>query len=207
MQSHGLGCLGGMRGFCLGKVILGVDPGSKITGYAFLEVPEGLVVSPRELKILDAGVLKTAAPLSFPEKIGLLHGGLYHLVRIYQPLVGIFEKPFYGKNVSTTIRLAETRGALIAACTRQKIEIHEITPAEVKKSVTGSGQADKDTVALGLKSLLKFDLKDLPFDAADAVAIAFCYCMRLKSESFGARASVSHQKFYQRLKPSLLSPK
>ena len=191
----------------MGKVILGVDPGSKITGYAFLEVPDGLMISPRALKILDVGVLKISAPLSFVEKIGLLHGGLHNLVRLHQPEVGIFEKPFYGKNVATTIRLAETRGALMAACARERIDIEEITPAEVKKSVTGSGHADKDAVAQGLKSLLKFDLQDLPFDAADAVAIAFCYCMRMKTGPFVSRVSFSNQKFYQRLKPSLVTPK
>ena len=191
--------LGGL----LEKLILGIDPGSKITGYALIEVPAGIVASPRLLKVRDAGVFRVDPSLGFTEKLGLLHRALYHVVSIHQPSASIFEKPFYGKNVSTTIRLAETRGALMAACARERIEIHEITPAEVKKIVTGSGQADKNQVALGLKSLLQFDVKDLPYDAADAVAIAFSYCMRMTSIKDAQKDGFSRRTFANRLMPSV----
>lgn len=167
-----------------------------------------MIVSPKALKVLDVGVLRVNSSLEFAEKLGLLHGALYQLVSMHRPVVGIFEKPFYGKNAMTTIRLAETRGALMAACARNQIEIKEITPAEVKKCVTGSGRADKSAVSQGLKALMQLDFQGLPPDAADAVGIAFSYCMQLKNFEQLSRTSKSlSNHFYRKLKPSISSPK
>jgi crossover junction endodeoxyribonuclease RuvC len=67
----------------------------------------------------------------------------------------------------------------MAACSREKVRLLEITPAEVKKLIAGSGRAEKESVALALKTLIDFDRQGLPYDVADAVAIALCYGMQL----------------------------
>lgn len=170
-------------------MILGVDPGSRITGYAFIQIPRHALPNPRAFKIIDAGALKAPSVFDIGIRMGLMHQALHQLVVTHKPTVGIFEKPFFGKNASTTIRLAETRGALMAACSREKVKLQEITPAEVKKLITGSGRADKEMVVLALKSLINFDLQGLPFDVADAVAIALCYGMQL-SHRFTPRVPV-----------------
>lgn len=159
------------------RIILGIDPGSRIAGYAFIKTKNARAMLPSDFLILEAGVLRTDTKLGHDVRIGLLHGALHGLIERHSPHVCVLEKAFYDKNVSTAIKLGEVRGAFIAACGRSQVKTEEITPAEVKKTITGNGRAEKEQVALALKTLMGFDRGDLPHDVTDALAIALCFGM------------------------------
>jgi crossover junction endodeoxyribonuclease RuvC len=158
-------------------VILGIDPGSTVTGYAFLSTTNPNAVVPTDFKVLDAGALKVKGSLGPSQRISILHIGLHRLIEAYVPQIMVMEKAFYDKNVATAIRLGEVRGAYIAAAGRSQVAIEEVTPAEVKKLIAGNGRASKEEVAVSIKALMGFDRGGLPFDVTDAVAIALSYGM------------------------------
>jgi crossover junction endodeoxyribonuclease RuvC len=167
--------------FTAGQIILGVDPGSRVAGYAFIQAKTATARLPTDFRVLDAGVLRADPALGYAERIALLHGALHGLIARFEPVVCVLEKAFIDKNVSSAMRLGEVRGAFIAAAGRSDVAIAEITPAEVKKTLTGNGRADKEQISLTLKSLLGFERGALPHDVSDAVAIALCYGLRLKA--------------------------
>lgn len=164
------------------QVILGVDPGSHVAGYAFIRARKERPLLPRDFEILDAGVLRAKTSLSAFERIGLMHEALFQLICRHSPDVCVLERAFFDKNVSSALRLGETRGSFIAAAVRRGVRIEEITPAEVKKTLTGNGRADKNLISLTIKSLAGFDRGHLPHDVTDALAISFCFGLRLTTK-------------------------
>jgi crossover junction endodeoxyribonuclease RuvC len=173
------------------RMILGVDPGSRVAGYAFIRPRKARPVTPRDFEVVDAGVLRAQATLAYCERIALLHDALFELMREHEPEVCVLERAFADKNISSALRLGEVRGAFIAAAGRNGVRIEEITPAEVKKTITGNGRADKDMESATIAALTGFDRGGLPHDVTDALAISLCYGLRLTQrwslESLGHR--------------------
>ena len=157
--------------------ILGIDPGSRIAGYAVLESRKPIPYQPRDFVILGAGAVKANPRLSCVERIGFLHEAFYVLVDEWRPTICAMEKSFVGINFNSSLRLGEARGALISAMHRRSIPLVELTPTRVKHVITGRGQASKEEVALALRALLQFERGNLPYDVSDALAIALCYGM------------------------------
>lgn len=170
--------------------IIGIDPGSNITGFGILEIPSG-IVNIKKIRLVAAGVLKTQSKLAHFDRSGYLHDAMFQLTEKYQPEWCAIEKAFVGININSALRLGETRGALIAAVRRHKIQVAEITPTQVKKSVTGQGHASKEQVAAALKYLIGFELGDLPHDASDAIAIALSHALSLGAYTAASRISPS----------------
>jgi crossover junction endodeoxyribonuclease RuvC len=164
------------------RTILGVDPGSRVAGYAFIRARTARPVTPRDFEIVDAGVLRAQPTLPYCERIALLHDALFDLMQGHAPEVCVLERAFADKNVSSALRLGEVRGAFIAAAGRSGVRIEEITPAEVKKTITGNGRADKDAVSATIAALTGFDRGGLPHDVTDALAISLCYGLRLTAK-------------------------
>jgi crossover junction endodeoxyribonuclease RuvC len=152
-----------------------------VTGYAFLQGKKAMPVLPSDFVVMDAGVLRTSPEIPHLERIGMLHEAVYELMKQHQPKVCVLEKAFHDKNASTAIKLGELRGCYVAASRRLGIDVKEITPAEVKKTVTGNGRTEKEGVAAAVRTLLNFDRGHLPHDVTDAVAIALCYALQLKA--------------------------
>ena len=161
------------------RLILGVDPGSRVAGYAFIRARKANPVLPTDFDVVEAGVLRASADLPYAQRIGLMHEALHGLVLQHGPDVCVLEKAFFDKNVSSALKLGEVRGAFIAACARCSVPVDEITPAEVKKTITGNGRAEKELVSLSLKTLMGFDRGALPHDVTDALAISLCFGLRL----------------------------
>lgn len=161
------------------KTILGIDPGTRTVGFAFIRARTAHPVLPRDFAIVEAGVLRADPDLPYGERIGLLHATLHDLLVEREPDVCVLEKAFFDKNASSALKLGEARGAFIAACARAGVPILEITPAEVKKTITGNGRAEKEQVSLSLKVLMGFDRGRLPHDVTDALAISLCFGMKL----------------------------
>lgn len=162
--------------------VIGIDPGSQVTGFGILEIPNGMV-NLKKIRLVAAGVLKSQAKIPHYDRSGYLHEAMFQLTEKYGPDWCAIEKAFVGMNVNSALRLGETRGALIAAVRRHQIQVAEITPTQVKKTITGQGHATKDQVALSLKYLLGFDRGDLPHDASDAIAIALSHALSLGNYS------------------------
>jgi len=152
--------------------ILGIDPGSSVAGFACLARTGEGIINARNMKILGAGALKFDKNLSHSKRIGQLHNSVYKLLEEFNPDFCVIEKGFLGVNPNTSLKLGESRGAIISAVYRSGVELREITPAQVKKFMTGSGRASKEEIAQSLKQLLGFELGDLPHDVSDAIAIA-----------------------------------
>ena len=161
--------------------ILGIDPGSRIVGYACISSTAKAAITVKDLKIHEAGVLKSPEKLIYSERIGLLHNSLYELLERIEPTVVVIEKAFSGVNAASALRLGEARGALISAARRLEITIAELTPAKVKKSIVGNGRATKEQVSDMLRILCGFERGKLPYDATDALAIALSYGLSYRS--------------------------
>ncbi|MBM4251857.1 MAG: crossover junction endodeoxyribonuclease RuvC [Deltaproteobacteria bacterium] len=160
------------------RLILGIDPGSRTTGFALLRSKKPLPLVPRDFSVVEAGVLRADAALPYAQRIGLLHIALCELLMEHRPDVCVIEKAFFDKNVNSALKLGELRGAYIAACARSEVPVAELTPADVKKTIAGNGRADKEAIALALHALLGFNRGSLPHDATDALAISLCHGLK-----------------------------
>jgi crossover junction endodeoxyribonuclease RuvC len=162
--------------------VLGLDPGSRTAGYAFIRARVSEPRLPRDFAVLDAGVLRADADLPISTRIALMHDAIHGLMDQHRPAVLVLEKAFVDKNVSTALKLGEVRGAFIAAAGRLGIRVEEITPAEVKKTIAGTGAAAKEQVSLALRALMGFDRGASPHDVTDALAISLCYGLKLATK-------------------------
>lgn len=161
------------------RIILGLDPGSRVAGFAFVRSRTGRAVNPRDFEVVEAGALKVSPDLPHSQRIGLLHEALFGLLTTHRPEVCVVERTFVDKNPNSALKLGEVRGAFIAALGRAGVRVEEITPAEVKKTITGNGRADKEMVSLALTALMGFERGKLPHDVTDALAISLCFGLKL----------------------------
>lgn len=167
------------------RIILGIDPGSLRTGYAFIATRLLKPRTPRDFRVIDAGVLKISASRPYTERIAMLHEAIHGLILQHTPIVCVIEKAFSDKNISSALKLGELRGAYICAAARAAVPVAEVTPAEVKKTIAGHGRADKEQVSRALRVMLGFDRGSLPHDVTDALAISLCYGLSLTSRFAG----------------------
>ena len=154
-------------------VILGIDPGTRITGYGVIEKGN------RGLEVITYGEIKIGKgePLSLCLKT--IYASLMEIIEGYSPDVISLEDIFYGKNVKSLIKQGHARGAIILVAAHSDIPVYEYTPLEVKKAVVGYGRAEKSQVQYMIKAM--FRLPDVPPpDASDALAIAVCHSNFLK---------------------------
>lgn len=151
------------------KIILGVDPGTRIAGYGVIRV-----VGPR-IELLQYGVLKLDKYSSHELKLKKIFDRITQLIEEFLPDEMAIEDPFYGKNPQSMLKLGRAQGVAMAAALNRSIPIVEYSPKTVKMSVTGSGNASKEQVAFMLQTILKLELQPEYLDATDAVAIAICH--------------------------------
>jgi len=152
--------------------VLGVDPGSQITGYGVLEPSNG-----RPARLIECGIIRTNPKDHLSKRLHALHDGLTELIRRHQPDTLAVEDIFYAKNVRTTVVLGHARGAILLAAAQAGIEVAEFAPATVKKTIVGTGAAQKNQIGFMVQRLLNLDAPPSPPDAADGVAVALTYLM------------------------------
>ena len=147
--------------------IIGIDPGSRITGYGVLEAGK------QELVYLESGCIRTRdAP--FPERLAEIYHSVNELIVQHQPDVFAIEEVFMAKNVDSALKLGQARGVAIAAGVANGLPVFEYPANLVKKSVVGYGHADKNQVARMVGHLLP-GLNLAAGDASDALAVAICH--------------------------------
>ena len=152
-------------------IILGIDPGSRKAGYALIEV-QG-----RKISYIASGVLKYDHVNEFLERLGMIYQTCDELMNKYQPDEVSVEALIYVKSVDALSKLAQARGAMIAAFSRTRLgKIFEYAPNAVKSSVTGHGHADKEAIDKAMTMMFgKLSFKTS--DESDALAIAVCHAL------------------------------
>lgn len=144
--------------------ILGIDPGSRITGYGIID-SDGI----RSSHVASGCIRVADAP--FPDRLGAIFRQLAELVSIHQPTEMAIEQVFMAKNAASALKLGQARGAAICACVVAGLPVFEYAPRAVKQSLVGSGSADKDQVQHMIRHILKLD-QSLTADQSDALAVA-----------------------------------
>ena len=146
--------------------VLGIDPGTAVTGYAVIEPIRG---TPGHL--IECGVIRTRAKHAMGFRLETIYDGVTELIARHEPATVAVETAFLKSNVT----LGQARGMVLLAAAKAGVEIAEYTPATVKKSVSGAGGAGKEQVAYMVQRLLRLKDPPKPDDAADACAIALTY--------------------------------
>ncbi|OGP35837.1 MAG: crossover junction endodeoxyribonuclease RuvC [Deltaproteobacteria bacterium GWC2_65_14] len=147
--------------------ILGIDPGSRSTGYGIIDL------SGSNLLPVAWGVISTGSPDSFPDRLFRIYEELTRVIRLHGPTEASVEKVFLAKNAASALKLGQARGAAIVACRASGVLVHEYSAKEIKLSATGFGAAPKEQVGEMVCRLLGIRVK-VPPDASDALAMAFC---------------------------------
>ena len=163
-------------------LVLGIDPGTAITGYGLVrEGDDGST-------LVDYGVITTPAGQPLPERLQAIYRGLAEVIGEHQPDVAAVEELFFSRNVRTAMSVGHARGVVLLALADAGLPIHEYKPLEVKQALTGYGGADKHQVQEMVRMLLDLDRAPHPDDAADAVAVAVCYIHTARMASLIADA-------------------
>lgn len=153
-------------------IVLGVDPGSRRTGYGAISV-DGT-----RLRCIESGVISLAQRGKLPaiqDRLLIIHNQLEALIGRISPEVIAVEEVFHAVNVKSALTLGHVRGVVLLAASQRGIPLREYAPLEVKKAVVGYGRADKKQVQAMVKVLLNLRKEPEPHDAADALAIALCH--------------------------------
>ncbi len=154
------------------RVVLGIDPGTAVTGYGIVR-KEGR----NPLVLVECGVIRTKPRDPLARRLAEIHEGIAELIRRHSPDVLSIEDIFYARNVRTTVVLGHARGVILLAAAQAGLEIHEFPPAEIKKAVAGTGAATKLQVQFMVARLLRLKSAPQPADAADGVAAALAFAL------------------------------
>lgn len=154
-------------------LILGVDPGTALTGYGIVR---GEPLGPYSL--LECGVIRTQPRDPLPSRLAEIHRGITAIIARHRPAAIAVEDVFFAKNVRTTVALGHARGVILLAGQDAGLTIFEYPPASVKKAIVGGGAATKDQVQFMVARLLRLKHAPTPADAADGVAVALCALMQ-----------------------------
>ncbi len=156
--------------------ILGIDPGSQVTGYGFIEA------GPGRSRALLYGILRPRRGLSLPDRLHAIYRDLAAIIAEHEPEVVSVETAFYHKHARSALVLGHVRGVVLLAAREAGLPVQEYAPREIKLSVTGNGNAAKEQVGLMVRGIL--GLKETPvLDASDALAAALCHWHRAGQRS------------------------
>jgi len=150
-------------------LVLGLDPGLALTGWALVEGERG------HLRLRDAGCWRTPSGAEQGRRLLMLWESLEALLSSVNPDSIAIERLFFSRNTTTAMAVSQARGVLVCGVAKAGIEIAEYTPAEVKQAVTGSGSADKRQVARMVQMILQDPIPTGPDDLTDACAVGICH--------------------------------
>jgi crossover junction endodeoxyribonuclease RuvC len=153
-------------------IVLGVDPGTQVTGYGVVSGANS-----HSMSLVECGVIRTQPRDPLPTRLQAIYDGISELLTRHRPDVLCIENVFYAKNVRTTVTLGHARGVILLASEQHAVRVHELAPAAIKKAVVGAGAASKEQVQFMLARLLRLKSVPKPSDAADGVAAALAYMM------------------------------
>lgn len=151
-------------------VILGIDPGSRITGYGVIRAIN------RELHYIGSGCIRTSEG-ELSQRLLQIFNGVCELMEQYHPDEVAIEQVFMHQNPSSALKLGHARGVAMVACASHRLDVSEYSPRAIKQAVAGYGAAEKSQVSLMVVQLLQLSASPQS-DAADALAVAICHSHR-----------------------------
>jgi crossover junction endodeoxyribonuclease RuvC len=174
--------------------VLGIDPGSRITGYGIVEQQGNRLVH------VDNGAIFTDKATDFAGRLKLIFEGLSAVIAEYRPEQVAVENIFFSTNVQSALKLGQARGAAIVAAVHAGLPVAEYTALQVKKAVVGQGRAEKGQVQKMLKALLGLP-EIAQADASDALAVAVCHINSHELLSHAGPAVSKRQTSWRNYKP------
>ena len=153
------------------RIIMGIDPGTNIMGYAFIGI------NGNRARLIAMGVIDLRKCSDMYMKLGEIFTRVQGLINSFLPDELAIEAPFFGKNVQSMLKLGRAQGVAIAAAISRQVPIHEYAPLKIKMAITGNGSASKEQVAEMLRRMLNISAEEMPrfMDATDALGAAFCH--------------------------------
>jgi crossover junction endodeoxyribonuclease RuvC len=149
--------------------VLGIDTGSRVTGYGVIEIDGADCV------FIDCGIIRVNAADALSSRLKAIHEGMVGVIRNLRPDEAAVESLFHAANVQSALKLGHARGVCIHAAAAADLPVYEYSPAEVKNAVTGYGRAEKPQVQQMVRALLKLVDWTASYDASDALAVAICH--------------------------------
>jgi crossover junction endodeoxyribonuclease RuvC len=153
--------------------ILGIDPGSRITGYGVIEATRG------QLRFVSCGVIKTTPRSPFSHRLNEIFDGINEVIQVHGPEVAAVEDVFLSNNPRSALKLGQARGAVIVAAMQNGLAVRDYSARMIKQAVVGYGQAEKIQVQHMVRILLGLSAAPSA-DAADALAVAICHANTLR---------------------------
>ena len=148
--------------------ILGIDPGSRLTGYGIIDSIPGKV------GFVACGVIKTTVTYPLANRLNEIFDGINEVIQLHDPEVAAVEEIFMSSNANSALKLGQARGAAVVAAMQNGLGVHDYSAKKVKRAVVGYGQAEKGQVQHMIRMLLGLS-KEPSEDAADALAVAICH--------------------------------
>lgn len=164
--------------------ILGLDPGTAVTGWGVIEHTAG------KSQLVDHGTISTSAREPAHERLKQIHDAVLEVVQLYQPHGAAIEELFGGVNLKTALAVGQARGVIVLACSEGGLAPADYTPLRIKQAVVGYGRASKVQVQQMVKALLALPKVPKPDHAADALAVAICHAHSMKND-YAARFELS----------------
>ena len=149
--------------------VLGLDPGSRVTGYGIVSESSG------QARLVIAGTIRTPLKQPVAHRLGVIFEELAALIREHAPDEAAIENVFVAKHPGSALKLGQARGAAMAACAVAGLSVGEYEPTKVKSALVGTGRAPKDQVAFMVAQILGVKQPDWAEDASDALAVAICH--------------------------------
>src|ERR1043165_5342158 len=149
--------------------VLGIDCGSRITGYGVIDTRGSDCV------LIRCGAIRSKPSNPLAIRLRSIYNGIAEIIRDVQPDAAAFENLFFATNIQSALKLGHVRGVSMFAAAEANLPVYEYSPLEVKSAVTGYGRAEKPQVQQMIRALLKLDAAPEPYDASDALAVAICH--------------------------------
>lgn len=156
------------------QIILGVDPGTSVTGFGLIKV------NGNKLSLIHLGIIQTAKSDDHAIKLKKIFEGVLGIIEEYHPDIMAIEAPFFGKNIQSMLKLGRAQGVSMAAAMYRDVPLCEYSPKKIKQSITGNGNASKEQVSSMLQALLNFNGHPEFLDATDGLAAAVCHYLQNK---------------------------
>ncbi|MEW5756907.1 MAG: crossover junction endodeoxyribonuclease RuvC [Pseudomonadota bacterium] len=148
--------------------ILGIDPGSRVTGFGVIEVQDG------RIHYITSGCVRVQVDEALPQRLKEIFDGVREITQSFRPDEMAIERVFLHRNADSALKLGQARGAAICAVLQDALPVHEYAPKEIKQAIVGKGNAAKEQIQHMVKALLRLPAEPQA-DAADALAVALCH--------------------------------
>lgn len=182
-------------------IVLGVDPGTLITGYGLVSAERGTMT------LLSAGVIRNKDTRSMPLRLEAIYDGLEAVIDRFAPDEFAIETAFYGKNAQSALKIGQARGVAILAAVHRQLPTSEYAPRAVKKAVTGNGGASKEQVQYMVRSILRLRTVPKELDATDAVAVALCHLTSKPPRTTRTRAGQDWKSYIEQHPARVIRPR